>query len=62
MVFRRGNEAVPVYLPRRSVVILQDDARYKWTHEIPSRKTDVIDGKRVPREKRVSLTYRSVRI
>jgi alkylated DNA repair dioxygenase AlkB len=62
MVFRRGNEAVPVYLPRRSVVILQDDARYKWTHEIPSRKTDVVDGKRVPRETRVSLTYRSVRI
>jgi alkylated DNA repair dioxygenase AlkB len=62
MVFRRGNEAVPVYLPRRSLVLLQDDARYAWTHEIPARKSDVLDGKRVPRETRVSLTYRKVMV
>ncbi len=63
MVFRRrgGKEKVERTLERRSVAVLAGDARYKWTHEIPSRKTERVGGKRIPRERRISLTFRKVR-
>jgi hypothetical protein len=43
----------------RSAVILRDDARYKWAHEIKPVKSDVFkDGVRRQRHRRVSLTFR----
>ncbi|MXY50993.1 MAG: alpha-ketoglutarate-dependent dioxygenase AlkB [Gammaproteobacteria bacterium] len=64
MKFRRrgGEEKTEKTLERRSVAVLSGDARYKWTHEIPSRKTERVDGKRIPRERRISLTFRKSRI
>ena len=47
-------------LEPRSAIILRDEARYLWTHAIPARKSDVIDGKRVARQRRISLTFRTV--
>lgn len=47
-------------LEPNSLLILQAEARYDWTHEIPKRKTDLINGKRQARERRVSLTFRFV--
>ena len=57
MIFRdragdRGVLEIP--LKARSLLIMKDEARLKWTHEIPSRKSD----KGVPRRTRVSLTFR----
>lgn len=49
-----------VYLAPRSLVVLRDDARYLWTHAIAGRKTDLVGGARVPRGRRVSLTFRTV--
>lgn len=37
-----------------SMLIMEGRARYNWTHEIPSRKSD--DGK--PRSTRISVTFR----
>ena len=52
-------ESIDVWLPRRSLVILTEDARYKWKHEIVSRKSDInTQGIRVQRDTRVSLTFR----
>lgn len=49
-----------VWLPRRSLVILTEDARYKWKHEIVARKSDInTQGIRVKRDTRVSLTFRT---
>jgi alkylated DNA repair dioxygenase AlkB len=31
----------PIYLPRRSLVILQGESRYKWKHSIPKRQRDI---------------------
>ena len=65
MVFRRrgSKEKVEKALERRSVAVLTGDARYKWTHEIPSRKYERVreDGKRVERGRRISLTFRKAR-
>lgn len=47
-------------LAPRSLLVLNDEARFHWTHGIPARKSDNIDGKRVPRARRVSLTFRTV--
>jgi alkylated DNA repair dioxygenase AlkB len=55
-----GGDVVDVEVPRRSVYVMQDDARYKWNHSIPSRKKDVVDGNVKHRERRLSITYRKV--
>ena len=51
---------IPVWLAPRSIVVLKDEARYKWLHGIAARKSDTWEGNRVPRERRVSLTFRKV--
>ena len=59
MVFREKNakRKVSQVLERRSVAIMNGDARYRWTHEIPNRKTE---PGRVKRGRRISLTFRRV--
>ena len=41
-----------------SLIILSGDARYQWTHAIPARKSDTLNGIKHPRTRRVSLTFR----
>ena len=69
MDFRRknGREKVTLKLERRSATILTGDARYRWTHEIPKRKTEpgvIKPGNKKPsrvlRGRRISLTFRKV--
>jgi alkylated DNA repair dioxygenase AlkB len=60
MANARARAKVPLYLEPRSLVVLRKDARYRWTHAVPARKKDVIDGKERPRGRRVSLTFRKV--
>ncbi len=50
-----------VRLEPRSAVCLTGAARYDWTHCIPARKSDVVGGQRVPRGRRVSLTFRRLK-
>ncbi|MCM2374573.1 alpha-ketoglutarate-dependent dioxygenase AlkB [Aporhodopirellula aestuarii] len=49
-----------VHLQSRSVIVLHGESRYLWKHAIAGRKSDVVDGKRVLRTRRVSLTFRNV--
>ncbi len=60
MQFTRGAEKIDVEIPRRSVYVMQDDARKKWNHAIPARKKDIVDGNIQHRDRRVSITYRKV--
>lgn len=57
----KNEEVIDIEIPRRSVYIMQDDARKKWKHAIPPRKKDKIDGNVKHRERRVSITYRKVK-
>ena len=50
----------PLFLERRSVVVLAGEARYDWQHSIPARKSDVYEGERIARQRRLSLTLRNV--
>lgn len=56
-----SEEKIDVLLPVGSILIFGGDARYKWSHEIVKRKSDVVDGKRIPRGERISVTFRRVR-
>eukprot|EP00948_MAST-09A_sp_MAST-9A-sp1_P001464 g1464.t1 len=50
-----------VNLPRRSMLILSGDARWRWTHGIAHRKSDRRKGVAHVRERRVSITFREIR-
>lgn len=57
---KESGEVVPIYLEPRSLVVLAGAARYDWMHSIPSRRSDPWQGRTIPRERRVSLTFRKV--
>lgn len=56
-----SGEARAAILPERSLLVLAGPARRDWTHAIPARRSDSIDGVRVMRQRRVSLTFRTMR-
>lgn len=49
-----------VLLEQKSLVVITGEARYNWTHGIPSREKDKWLGRYIPRRTRVSLTFRKV--
>lgn len=49
-----------LYLEKRSLIVLSSEARYKWQHAIPARKSDIVDGVKLERQRRVSVTFRKV--
>ncbi len=53
-------EIQELYVEPRSVYTMTGEARYQWKHEMVARKSDVVEGKRVTRGRRVSVTLRSV--
>jgi len=60
MIFAHDDQAEAFYILPRTLIIMEGDARWKFTHEIPGRKFDQVDGKSIPRGTRVSLTFRTV--
>jgi alkylated DNA repair dioxygenase AlkB len=62
MNFTHSNTAqkTNLFLPPRSLLLLQGDARYHWQHGIAKRKNDVVDEAKIQRGRRVSLTFRNV--
>ncbi len=64
MVFRRkgSKRKIEIPLERRSIAVLTGEARYVWTHEIPQRKRKCRNGQPVERGRRVSVTFRQVRV
>lgn len=52
--------AVDVEFPRRALLLMTGDARYKWSHAILARKHDKVGGEIVKRGRRLSFTFRTV--
>ena len=63
MIFRKDGEQRGLYLPPRSLLLMQKESRWAWEHYIPHRKSDMVEHCQVvPRsDRRVSLTFRSIR-
>ncbi len=55
-----SGEKRSIFLTPRSIVVLTGESRYDWRHAIAGRKSDVVEGKRIARSRRISLTYRNV--
>jgi alkylated DNA repair dioxygenase AlkB len=51
-------EKVETLLMPRSAIVLSGEARHDWKHAIPQRKTDIYQGQKIERERRVSMTFR----
>ncbi len=49
-----------IFLERRSLLMIQKEARYKWKHSISKRKNDLWDNFPYKRDRRISLTFRNV--
>jgi alkylated DNA repair dioxygenase AlkB len=60
MEFERKGEVYKQYVKPRSLYVMRGESRWSWTHQIRQRKNDVVDGKRVPRGIRWSVTFRNV--
>jgi alkylated DNA repair dioxygenase AlkB len=59
--FTRCGKKVEVYTEPGSLYIMSGEARHAWKHEMRARKSDVVEGKKIPRGVRYSVTFRSVR-
>jgi alkylated DNA repair dioxygenase AlkB len=55
-----SGEKHEIYLQPRSLITLSKAARYQWQHSIPARKSDKVDGQKIFRDRRISLTFRKV--
>ena len=62
MEFRRVGfeERCSMILVPNSLLVLSGPARWNWSHGIAARKSDVVDGRRIERGRRLSLTFRTV--
>ena len=56
-----SSQQMELHLQPASLLVLKDEARHMWTHAIPSRKTDIFDGQRYIRSRRISLTFRTMK-
>lgn len=51
---------IEALLEPRSVVSIKGESRYLWSHGIPARLADEINGIRINRKLRISMTFRKV--
>jgi alkylated DNA repair dioxygenase AlkB len=56
----KSGESRDIRLAPRSLLVLSGEARYEWRHGIPARKSDLWEGARIQRGRRVSLTFRTM--
>ena len=54
-------QRVSVHVPARSLWIISGEARWDWQHGIAARLSDVIEGERRRRGRRVSVTFRTAK-
>jgi len=52
---------VDIILEEKSLLILENESRYCYSHGISFRKTDKCNDEIVKRKKRVSITFREIR-
>lgn len=48
-----------VLLPRRSLYVMKGTARFNYTHEILKNEESVFKGKKVPKDRRISVICRN---
>jgi len=51
---------VPIVLEPGSLLVFSGEARYHWTHGIVARAEDHFEGHTFKRERRISITFRTI--
>lgn len=59
-VYSNKKDRHEFYLKRRSLLEMTGEARYDWLHSMPSRKFDKVNGNKVGRGVRYSITFRKI--
>lgn len=59
---QRSSRHIDLLLQPDSLLVLAGQARHEWTHAIPARKTDLVEGRKSQRTRRISLTFRQMRV
>jgi len=62
MDFKKNEDQYHHFALNNSLYIMSGSSRYEWSHEIASRKSDIVDGSKIKRERRVSVTFRTVSV
>lgn len=60
--YKRKQDAFDIVLQHRSLLVLQGESRDVWRHGIEPKKSDRQYDHKIPRQRRVSLTFRTVEI
>ena len=60
MYFEKEEQREEIYLEPCSLIVLSNEARHDWTHAIPQRQSDMVQGMRLNRTRRLSLTFRTM--
>jgi alkylated DNA repair dioxygenase AlkB len=58
----KKRQLISLWLEPRSLLVLTGEARHDWTHAIRPRLNDLVQGLRVPRRRRLSLTLRTLQV
>ena len=58
--FSKGDAHIDLYTEPNSLYIMSGEARYSWKHEMKKLIYDVVNGKKVKRGERISVTFRSI--
>lgn len=61
MDFEKNGDCIQLYVEHGSLYIMSGQSRLDYTHEMKRRKTDSVDGKRIKRNVRYSVTFRNVK-
>jgi len=61
MDLQSPSQKISILLPRRSLLVLENEARYKWKHGIAKRMKDPSTNSSMTRKRgtRISITYRN---
>ena len=60
MVFENDDEFHMYYIPNKTFMLMEGNARYRYKHGIRRYKTDIVDNREIDREIRYSITFRNV--
>jgi alkylated DNA repair dioxygenase AlkB len=57
---RAGYETYSIYVEPNSIYIMSDESRVQWKHSIDANKTDLVNHRKIKRDTRISLTFRTI--
>ena len=58
---QKSSRHMDLLLQPDSLLVMAGEARHDWTHAIPARKTDLVEGRKSQRTRRISLTFRQMK-